>query len=60
MLRWFGHVETMSESCLTKGFCKADVSGNAGRVSLEGHTWALLVRFFRKVRCVVLATVVRV
>ena len=31
MLRWFGHVERMSESRLTKGIDKADVSGNAGR-----------------------------
>ena len=31
MLRWFGHVETMSESR------KADVSGNAGRGALVGH-----------------------
>ena len=31
MLRWFGHVERLSESRLTKGIYKAEVSGNAGR-----------------------------
>ena len=31
MLKWFGHVEKMSESRLAKGIYKADVSGNAGR-----------------------------
>ena len=31
MLRWFCHVERMSESRLTKGIHKADVSGNTGR-----------------------------
>ena len=31
MLRWFGHVERMSERRLTKGIYKADVNGNAGR-----------------------------
>ena len=31
MLRWFGHVERMSERRLTKGIYVADVSGNAGR-----------------------------
>ena len=31
MLRWFGHVERMSESCLTKGIYKAHVSGNTRR-----------------------------
>ena len=31
MLRWFGHVERVSESRLTKGIYKADVSGNTGR-----------------------------
>ena len=31
MLRWFGHVERMSESRLTKNVYKADLSGNAGR-----------------------------
>ena len=30
MLRWFGHVERMSER-LTKGIYVADVSGYAGR-----------------------------
>ena len=55
MLRWFGHVESMSESCLTKGN-KADMSDNTGRDALEGHTLTLLVKFFRKVWCVVLAT----
>ena len=30
MLRWFGHVERMSERRLTKGIYVADVSGNAG------------------------------
>ena len=30
ILHWFGHVERMNESCLTKGIYKADVSGNAG------------------------------
>ena len=33
LLRWFGHVE------------RADVSGNAGRGALEGHTLTILVRF---------------
>ena len=32
MLRWFGHIEMMSESRLPKGIYKLDVSGNAGRV----------------------------
>ena len=31
MLRWFGHVERMSDSRVTKGIYKADVSGNAGQ-----------------------------
>ena len=31
MLRWFGHVERMSESRPTKRIYTADVSGNAGR-----------------------------
>ena len=31
MLRWFGHGERMSESRLSKGIWKANVSGNAGR-----------------------------
>ena len=31
MLRWFGPVERMSESRLTKDINKADVSGNIGR-----------------------------
>ena len=31
MLRWFGHVERMSERRLAKGIYVADVSGNAGR-----------------------------
>ena len=31
MLRWFGHVERISERRLTKGIYMADVSGNAGR-----------------------------
>ena len=31
MLRWSGHVEGMSESWLTKGIYKADMSGNTGR-----------------------------
>ena len=31
MLRWFGHVERMCESRLTKGIYKANVSGIAGR-----------------------------
>ena len=34
MLRWFGHVEGMSESRLKKGIYKADVSGNTGTL---GH-----------------------
>ena len=38
--------------------CK-DVSGNAGTDALEGHTLILLLRFYRKVRFVVLATGVR-
>ena len=37
MLRWFGHVERMSESRLTKGIIyKADVSGKAGRRRVAG------------------------
>ena len=47
MLRW------MSERRLTKGIYMADVSGNAGR---GRPTLTLLVRFFRKVGCVVLVT----
>ena len=48
-----------------KGIYKADVSGNTGSWAtlghaLEGHTLTLLARFYRKVRCVVLATGVRV
>ena len=31
MLRWFGHVERMSEIRLTKSVYNADVSGNDGR-----------------------------
>ena len=31
MLKWFGHVERMSERRLTKGIYMADVNGNAGR-----------------------------
>ena len=38
MLRWFGHVERMSESLLKKGIYKANVSGNAGRGRPRGHT----------------------
>ena len=49
ILGWFGHVERMSESRLTKG-------GNAGALD----PLALLVKFFRKVRRVELATGVRV
>jgi hypothetical protein len=30
-LRWFGHVERMDESRLTKKIYEADVGGNAGR-----------------------------
>ena len=30
-LRWFGHVERISESRLTKGIYMKDVTGNAGR-----------------------------
>ena len=30
MLRWFGHVERMSKSRLTKDIFKADVSGGTG------------------------------
>ena len=48
MLVGFGHVERMSESRPTKG-------------RREWQCWegTLLVRFIRKVRCVVLATYVR-
>ena len=60
MLKWFGHVERMSDSRLTKGIYKADVSGITGSAALGGHTLTLLVGFFRKVRCVVLAIGVRV
>ena len=56
MFRWFGHVERMNERRLTKGIYMADVSGNAGRDTLERPTLTLLVRFFRKVRCAVLVT----
>ena len=38
----FGHVERMSDSRLTKGIYKADVSGNAGKDAVEGHTLTLL------------------
>jgi hypothetical protein len=31
MLRWFGHVERMDESRLTKEIYEADVGGTAGR-----------------------------
>jgi hypothetical protein len=31
MLRWFGHVEGMDETRLTKEIYKADLGGNAGR-----------------------------
>ena len=31
MLRWSGYIERMSESRITKGIYKVDVSGNAGR-----------------------------
>ena len=63
MLKWFGDVERMNRSRLTKGIYKADVSDNAVRAggdALEGHTLTLLVRFFTKIKCVVLATGVRV
>ena len=43
MLRWFGHVERMSESCLTKGIYKADVSGNAGSRRLRRTNYIDLI-----------------
>ena len=54
------HVERMSESRLTKDIYQADMSGNAGRGRPRRTYMNLLVRFFRKIRCVVLATGLRV
>ena len=60
MRRWFGHVKRMSESRLTKGVYKADVSGKTGRARPRGIYIGLMVKFFRKVRCIVLVTGVHV
>ena len=49
MLRWFGHVDRMSESRQS-----SDVTGNAGK-DIHWPYWS-----FRKVRYLILATGVRV
>ena len=55
MLRWFGRVENMNVTRVTKGIYKANIRGNPVRGILKIHTLTLLVTSFKTVRCVVLA-----
>ena len=50
MLRWFRHVDGMSESRLTKGSNKADVSGNPGKGRSRRIHTALISELLREVQ----------